>query len=124
MGTAGQNLFQIASNALWDMLSRMRSDAAAALAGLSVEPGFDGPPLSGRLLTALKPNAITSADPAVSVFINALQSILPDINTPDVAVALHGFDPGGGQPRSLAVVVTTPAPVVTVVAALTAAGAQ
>ncbi len=106
------------------MLTRMRSDAASALASLGVEPGFDGPPLSGRLLTALQPNAITSADPAVSVFINALQSILPDINTPNVAVTLHGFDPGGGQARSLAIVVTTPAPVVTVVAALTSAGAQ
>jgi hypothetical protein len=124
MGTAGQNLFQIASSAFWDMLNRLRSDAAVALAALGPEPGFGGPPLNGRLLTAITPNTITSADPAVSVFINALQSVLPDINTPGVAVTLHGFDPGGGQLRSLAVVASIPAPAVTIVAALTAAGAQ
>jgi hypothetical protein len=50
--------------------------------------------------------------------------VLPDINTQGVAVTLHGFDPGGGQPRSLAAVASIPAPAVTVVAALTAAGAQ
>ena len=124
MGIAGQQLFQTASDALWDMLARLRSDAAAVLAGLAPQPGFDGPPLSGRLLTALRPDTIVSADPAVSVFLNALQSVLPDINVPDVAVTLHGFDPGGGQPRSLALVVTIPAPAVTVVAALTSAGPQ
>lgn len=124
MSTSGQQLFQTVANALWDVLKELRQDASGALAGLTPEPGFEGTPLDGRLLQAINPGQISSADPAASVLLNALKSVLPDINTGNVPVSLHGFDPGGGAPRGLAIVVITPAPAVTAVAALTGAGAQ
>ncbi len=109
MSTSGQQLFQTVANALWDVLKQLRQDASGALAGLTPEPGFEGTPLDGRLLQAINPGQISSADPAASVLLNALKSVLPDINTGNVPVSLHGFDPGGGAPRGLAIVVITPA---------------
>ena len=123
MGASGQQLFETVSNALWDVLKQLRQDAAGTLNGLGPEPGFGGTPLDGRLLQAINPSQISSGDPAASVLLNALKSVLPDAHAAGVPVALHGFDPGSGQPRGLAVVVTTPAGV-TAVAALTGAGAQ
>jgi hypothetical protein len=39
--------------------------------------------------------------------INGLQQVLPNLS-PGAPVALHGFAPGNGQPRGLALVVTIP----------------
>jgi hypothetical protein len=124
MSTSGQQLFQTVANALWDVLSQLRQDAASTLNSLTAQPGFEGTALDGRLLQAINPSQITSADPAVSVLLNALKTILPDINSGNVPVTLHGFDPGGGAPRGPAILVTAPASTITAVAALTGAGAQ
>ena len=123
MGTPGQQLFQTAANSLWDVLKQLRQDASAVLNGLGPEPGFAGTPLDGRLLKAINPSQISTADPAAAVLLNALKTILPDVGAGEVPVALHGFDPGSGAPRGLALVATTDT-AVTAVAALTGAGAQ
>lgn len=39
MSSAGQDPFNQASPAFWDLLNRCRSDAAAVVAGLTPEPG-------------------------------------------------------------------------------------
>src|SRR5271165_2012404 len=123
MSTAGQQLFNQVSGALWDLLNRCRSDAAAALAGLGPEPGFAGTVLDGRLLQSIRPDAISSADAAASALIGALTKLIPDPNDAGIPVTLHGYDPGAGQPRGLALVFVSSAPQVTLVAALTGAGA-
>ena len=123
MGTSGQQLFQVVSSALWDLLNNCRSAAQSALAGLGPAPGFTGTVLDGRLLETLQPSAITSSDPAVSALVSVLQMLLPETGAGS-PVSLNGFDPGNGQPRGLALVLATPAPSVTAVAALTGAGPQ
>ena len=122
MSTPGQQLFQMVTSTLWDLLDRCRSQAASVLSGLATEPGFSGTVLDGRLLAALRPDAITGSDPGVSALLGALQALLPDPSTAGVPVSLHGFDPGSGQPRGLALVASTPSPAITAVAALTGAG--
>lgn len=123
MGTAAQQLFQTVSSALWDLLNNCRSAAESTLAGLGPAPGFAGTVLDGRLLDPLQPSDIASSDPAVSALVGALQALLPAAGAGS-PVTLNGYDPGGGQPRGLALVVTTPTPSVTAVAALTSAGPQ
>jgi hypothetical protein len=101
-------------------LGRCRTQAAGVLAGLSPEPGLAGTVLDGRLLEAFRPDSIAPADPGVSRLVAAFQALLPE-GVPG-AVALHGFGPGDGQPRGLALMVLARAPAVTVIAALTGAG--
>jgi hypothetical protein len=122
MSTAGQDLLAQVTDAVWSLLERYRSAAAGVLAGLGPEPGLGGTVLDGRLLQAIRPDAIASGDPAVAVLISAVKSLVPNPDVPNLPVTLHGFDPGGGQPRGVALVVVTPAPPTTIVAALTGAG--
>jgi len=122
MGTAGQGLFEAVSTDLWDLFDRFRTQATNVLAGLGPEPGMGGTTLDGRLLQALRPDDIAGADPGVTAFIGWLKALLPDPGVEGVAVKLHGFDPGGGQPRGPALVAVTQPPAATVVAALTGAG--
>ena len=126
MSSVAQDLFTLVSNGLWDLLDRYRTQATAVLSQLQPEPGLAGTPLDGRLLQALRPDQIAGADPGVTALINGLKALLPsDPNLPHVPVQLHGFDPGGGQPRGLALAFVVPgAPALTVVTALTGAGAQ
>ena len=105
---------------MWSLLERYRSAAAGLLAGLPPEPGLSGTVLDGRLLQAFRPDAFDSGDLAVSVLISAIKAVVQNPDTPDIPVTLHGFDPGGGQPRGVALVVVTPK--TTIVAALTGAG--
>jgi hypothetical protein len=121
MGTPVQQIFSDITAGLWNVLERYRTQARAVLAGLTPEPGFTGTVLDKRLLQTLHPADIAAGDPGVAALIHGLNQILPDPGT-NPPVTLHGFDPGGGQPRGLAVVFTTPAPAVTFVAALTGAG--
>ena len=120
MSTAGQQLFDDIAAGLWSVLDRYCSQAAATLAVLGPEPGFGGTVLDGRLLQAVRPDDIVPADPGVAALIHGLHNVLP--NAAGASVTLHGFDPGGGQPHGFAVVLITPAPAVTFVAALTGAG--
>src|SRR5579862_1240340 len=123
MSTTAQDLFQQVSGAFWDLLNQCRSSAAAELAGLGSAQGFAGTVLDGRLLEAIRPDSISSADAAASALLNALKTLIPDPNDAGIPVTLHGFDPGNGQPRGLALAFSASAPPVTVVAALTGAGA-
>jgi hypothetical protein len=122
VATAGQDLFTTATSALWDLLDQCRSDAAAALAALGPEPSVAGSALDGLLLAAIGPDAIVSGDVAVQALLKALGKILPDGGIGDVPVTLHGYDPGGGQPRGLALMFAPPAPSPKIVAALTGDG--
>jgi hypothetical protein len=104
MSTVGQQLFFQITAGLWSTLERYRAQAAAKLEGLGPEPNFP----DSRLLTALRADDITAGgDPGVEALINDLQQVLPNLS-PGAPVALHGFAPGNGQPRGLAVAVTIP----------------
>jgi hypothetical protein len=120
MSTSGQELFNQITAGLWSVLERYRSQAAATLAGLAAEPGVAGTPLAG-LLQELRPDDIAAGDPGVSALIHGLLQVLPTPG-PGAVATLHGFDPGAGQPRGLALVVVTPNPAVTFVVAITGAG--
>ena len=120
MSSAGQDLLREVTAALWDLLDRCRAQAAAVLAGLGPEPGLAGTVLDGRLLQVFRPEDIAAADPGVSTLLAAFDALLPPGIMGDVT--LHGFDPGDGQRRGLALAAVTPPPAVTVVAALTGAG--
>jgi hypothetical protein len=100
MGTVGQQLFDDITSGLWSVLERYRTQAAAALAALTPEPGFAGTVLDGRLLQALKPDDVPAGDDAVKNLIQGLLRALPPGGA-GAAVSLHGFDPGNGQPRGL-----------------------
>ena len=121
--SATQDLFNQVVDGLWSALDRTRSQAAGVLEGLGPEPGFGGTVLDGRLRQTLSPAAIAAGDPAVAAIIQGLTALLPNPGADGVPVSLHGFDPGDGQPRGLALVFRTPAPGTTIVAALTGAGA-
>jgi hypothetical protein len=121
MGTAGQQLFDAITAGLWSVLERYRSQASATLAALTPEPGFAGTILDGRLLQSLHPDDVVAADDAVRNLIYGLMKVLP-VGGPGATMALHGFDPGNGQPRGLALAITIPAPPTTFVAALTGDG--
>jgi uncharacterized protein DUF6603 len=118
MSTTGLSLFSQVSGALWDLLNQCRSDASTILAAQGPDANFAGTTLDGRLLTAIDPNAISSQDAATTALLNALKKLLPNQGQ----VSLHGFDPGDGQVRGLALVFALPGNPVTVVAALTGAG--
>ena len=120
MSSAGQELLREVTTALWDLLDRCRTQAAGVLAGLGPDLSVAGTILDGRLLEAFSPDAIAAADPAVTILVAAFKALLPaGLAGP---VSLHGFDPGDGQPRGLALVTIPPGPAVTVVAAITGAG--
>ena len=121
MATAGQQLFDSIVAGLWSVVERYRQQAAATLAALTPAPGFDGTLLNNRLLGVLKPDDIAAGDDAVANLIQGLLRVLP-APAPGAAVSLHGFDPGNGQPRGLALAVDIPAPAATFVAALTGDG--
>ncbi len=121
--SAEQDLYNSVTDGLWSVVDRLRSQAAATLADLTPEPGFTGTPLDQRLLTAFDPSAIAAADAGVSTLLNGLKKILPPISG-GPPVTLHGFDPGNGQPRSVAAVFVTSAPALTFVAAITGDGPQ
>jgi hypothetical protein len=116
---AEQNLFNSVTDGLWGVLERLRTQAGGVLAGLSAAPGFGGTVLDQRLLQSLDPNSIVAGDAGVSALLHGLQQILPSLASG--LVTLHGFDPGNGQPRGLAVLFA-PAPAITFVAALTGDG--
>jgi len=122
MSTASQDLFNTASAAIWDLLNRCRADASGVLVGLGPEPRVAGTALEGRLLAAIGPDTIVSNDPAASTLLKALAELLPPIGAGDLPVALHGFDPGGGLARGLALLFVPPAPSAMLVVALTADG--
>ena len=122
MSTLAQTLFNDLAAGLWSVLERYRAQAAGVLAALGPEPGFGGTVLDGRLLGKLRADAVAPGDPAVAALVKGLLALLPDPGAAGVSVALHGFDPGAGQPRGLALVFVTPPPAATVVAALTGAG--
>jgi hypothetical protein len=121
MSTAGQQLFDQIAAGLWSVLERYRSQAAAVLAGLGPEPGFAGTVLDGHLLQVLRPDDIAAGDAGVAALIHGFLQVLPAAGESPNAT-LHGFDPGAGQPRGLALVIVVPAPSATFVVALTGAG--
>jgi|SRR5579871_2261085 len=121
MATPGQQIFSDITAGLWSVLERYRTQAGGVLAGLIPEPGFTGTVLDQRLLQAVRATDIAAGDPGVAALIHGLNQVLQDSGT-EPPVTLHGFDPGGGQPRGLAVVFSTSAPAVTFAIALTGAG--
>lgn len=121
MSTAGQDLLSLLAGAAWDVLGRCRSAAEATLAGLGPQPGLTGTVLDGRLLQPFPANAIGGGDPAVAALVAAATAVLPNPGAGAVPVALHGYDPGGGQPRGLALAAALPGDI-TLVAALTGDG--
>ena len=121
MGTIGQQIFASISSGFASVLDRTRTQAASALNALAPQPGLTGTILDGKLLAELKLSDIAPSDPGVTALLDGLKQILPPAGS-NAACSLHGFDPGGGQPRGLAVAMTTSAPVVTFVAAMTADG--
>lgn len=121
MGTIGQAIFASVSSGLANVLGRTRTQAASALDALAPKAGFTGTVLDGALLVEIKPTDIVPSDPGVTNLLNGLEAMLPPAGEGS-ACSLHGFDPGGGQPRGLAIAMTIAAPVVTFVAALTADG--
>jgi hypothetical protein len=122
LSTAGQDLFAKVAGALWDLLAQCRSDAAVVLAALGPEPAVAGTALEGRLLAQFRPDAVASNDAAASALIGVLKSLLPNPDAVDAPVSLHGYDPGGGQPRGLALVFVSPPPAATLVVGLTGDG--
>ena len=121
MGTIGQQIFASISSGLAGVLNRTRTQAASTLNALAPQPGFTGTILDGKLLTELKPSDIAPSDAGVTSLLNGLKQILPPAGS-GATFSLHGFDPGGGQPRGLAIAMTIAAPAVTVVAAMTGDG--
>jgi hypothetical protein len=121
MGTIGQQIFASISSGLASVLNRARTQAASALNALAPEPGFTGSVLDGRLLAEFDPSAIVPSDAGVTALLSGLEKILPSTGS-NAACSLHGYDPGNGQPRGLALAMTTTAPAVTFVAGLTGAG--
>jgi hypothetical protein len=123
MGAAGQDLFDQIADGLWSVLEKYRSQGVAKLAVLKAEPGvLQGSPLDG-LLESLRADDIASGDAGVQALIRGIQSVLPEAGPAD-AVTLHGFDPGQGHPRGLALLVKTPAPTASFMAAMTDDGAR
>ncbi len=119
MSKAGQQLFDQIADGLWSVLDRYRAQAALKLSSLNLDPAFAATVLGQNMLETLHADDIPSADDAVSSLIKGFLTILPD-SGPDPKVTLHGFDPGGGQPRGLALAVAGPGS--TFVAALTGDG--
>jgi len=122
MGTAGQGLFDQIVDGLWNVLEKYRSQGAARLNGLGPEPGVQGTALDG-LLERLRADDIASGAAGVQPLIKGILKALPEAGPAD-GLTLHGFDPGQGQPRGLALVVKTPAPTATFMAAMTGDGAR
>src|SRR5437867_629027 len=108
MSSVAQKFFDDVAAGLWSVLERYRTEAAGVVAGLGPEPGFGGTVLDGRLLGAIRPDAIAAGDLAVSALVHGVAALLPNPGAGGLPVTLHGFDPGAGQPRGLAVVCTTP----------------
>jgi hypothetical protein len=121
LGTIGQQIFASISSGLASVLDRTRTQAASALNALAPEAGLTGTVLDGKLLAEIKPSDIAPSDAAVTALLSGLKQILPDAGE-NAACSLHGYDPGDGQPRGLAVAMTTTEPAITFVAALTGAG--
>jgi hypothetical protein len=119
MGTIGQQIFASISSGLASVLERTRAQAASTLNALAPQPGFTGTVLDGKLLTELQPSDIVPTDAGVTALLNGIKQVLPPGGG---ACSLHGFDPGNGQPRGLAVAMTTTGPAVTFVAAMTGDG--
>ena len=122
MSAAGQDLFDQIADGLWSVLEKYRSQGAAKLASLGPEPGVEGTVLNG-LLTSLQADDIPSGDAGVQALIRGIRNVLSEVG-PAGGVTLHGFDPEGGQPRGLALLVKTPAPIASFMAAMTGDGAR
>jgi hypothetical protein len=115
MATAAEELLAHVTGALWPLVASLGDAAAASLAGLRPQPGYAGTPLDGRLLEPTPPPSVP--DPAAAALLALVTGLLPGPEP----VRLHGWDPGGGRHRGLALV--APAGPGTVALAVTGGGA-
>lgn len=121
MSTAGRDLLDVVVAGAWNVLERYRSELAGVLSELGPDSAFAGTTLEGRVLEAIAPDVAAGGDTGVAALVSALQTALPAPGGP-ANVSLHGFDPGGGQPRGIALVAAVAPSQVHVVTALTGAG--
>lgn len=95
-----QQLLQEASRQLWSLLRELREELKAdtKLASLTPLPGLESTPLAG-LLQPVDNLSLTSSGAVLFTFARTLVS---SGSAEGVAVRVHGWDPGGGQARSVA----------------------
>ena len=112
------DIYALVADQLWSLLDSWRLRAQAALAALEPDASVAGTVLDGRLLRPVRLADTAQGDPVISVLTSALAKALSEAD--GSPVRLQGFDPGGGAPRGLALVLRDEANVA--VAALTGAG--
>jgi len=112
------DLYNLVADQLWSLLDRWRTQAQAALAALAPDATVAGTLLDGRLLQTVRLADSAGGDPVLAVLTSALSQVLSEADGSPVGI--QGFDPGGGAPRGLALVLRDGGNVA--VAALTGAG--
>ena len=95
-----QQLLQEASRQLWSLLRELREELKAdtKLASLTPLPGLESTPLAGLL----QPVDNLSPTSGGAALFNLARTLISSGSAEGVAVRVHGWDPGGGQPRSVA----------------------
>jgi hypothetical protein len=92
----------------WDVVAALCRGAAASgpLGALQPDPAFTRAPLEGRMLGQI--DSLALGDPVSAAGFALLRALVPDAIAPGDPVRLHGWDPGGGLPRSVALVMQPP----------------
>jgi hypothetical protein len=88
----------------WDAVAAL-ADAAAnstSLAPLQPHPEYAAAPFNGRVLAQI--DTLALADPVAAAGFGLLRALVPAAMNPANQVRLHGWDPGNGRPRSVALV--------------------
>ncbi len=95
-----QQLLQQTSQQLWSLLRELREELKAdrTLADLAPLPGLESTPLAGLL----QPVDNLSPTSGGAALFNLARTLISSGSAEGVAVRVHGWDPGGGQPRSVA----------------------
>ncbi|MBX3331759.1 MAG: hypothetical protein KF722_15230, partial [Nitrospira sp.] len=95
-----QQLLQQASQQLWSLLRELREELKSdtKLVSLTPLPGLESTPLAGLL----QPVDNLSPTSRGAVLFNLARTLISSGSAEGVAVRVHGWDPGGGQPRSVA----------------------
>jgi hypothetical protein len=87
---------------VWEAVAALERAAAAsaALTTLNPLPGYARVPFNSRVLDQI--DAIPLADPVAVAAFTLLRELVPEAVAPSNTARLHGWDPGGGRPRSIA----------------------
>ena len=88
----------------WDAVAAVSNAAAssASLGALNPLPEYARAPFNGRVLDRI--DALALADPVAQAAFALLRGLVPATVAATDTARLHGWDPGGGRPRSIALV--------------------